>query len=224
MERLCGYARLRSGFRLFRLTNSNFNANCGPIDTQRSVRGHMVVLMGIYGRIMDASNLPRPLYYASIIEAALMDWYSLVQDKIDISLQDERLANDDDYWLKLYTKVMYHGAYILLYRETFGELCHIPLLSEIQRKILLSCVSSASSIVGISYTIGKVNPKNFHICPFIDFCWYLAGFIYLKLKNSRHTTNLSEDSFNVVLKSLEIKSNFSNFASVLLQGLSQNNL
>lgn len=200
--------------------DSNFNANCGPIDPQRSVRGHMIVLMGIYGRIMDTRNLPPTPYYASIIEASLMDWHSLVKDKIDISIQDERLANDYDYWLKLYTKAMYHGAYILLYREEFGEFCHLLVLSEIQRKILLSCVSSASSIVEISHIIGKVNPKSLYICPFIDVCWYLAGFVYLKLKKSRHTTNLSEDSFKLVLKSLEIKSKFSNFASVLLQGLS----
>lgn len=208
---------------LLPIADSHFNSVVHPVasDSERSVRGHMIVLMGIYGRIIDSKNNAPNLYSTRILEESLLDWYSIVRHIIiDISLEDERLTSYDD-WLKIFTKAMYHEAYIFLYQEEFGRICQSAVLSEIQVKIFGTCILSASSIAEISKVMYRRNPKSLYIDPFIDFCLNGAASLYLMLRNSEHHSNyFSLDNVNSLLNALKVKSKFSKFSEAMLRSIS----
>ena len=206
------------------LSDSKFNllTDDGLIETNRSTRGHLIVLMAIYGRIADSKKAPRPSSN-TILEASLMDWHNVAKDSImdvDISI-DSLQTSDPENWMIIFTKEMYFSAYLYLYEREFPEICQFPVFSPIQNKIFQSCISCARSIASMISFMRNSNPNNIFVDPFSPFCRYMAASIFTSLKNSPFHSNFVsyQADYEDILDSLKDEAKFSKYADRLCKKL-----
>ncbi|TPX62880.1 hypothetical protein PhCBS80983_g00149 [Powellomyces hirtus] len=167
----------------------------------QSPYGYFVLLVKIFGKILEYSNVlkstqrtnvtpaltPDADYQLTVLDASLRDWFSSLPDHMHNFGSENATgsaAGPMPSWPTAYLHIFYHLCVIMLHRPKMMIGVRDPQDAGappelLQNPAFVVCLSSANAIAKVIGIVSETNPHFLHISPFVGFCIFQSGLVHL---------------------------------------------